>query len=104
IRYAFILSGVLVVLTTMAESYINILLATIFVFIGFDLMRPAVTSYLSKVAGNEQGFVSGMNSMFTSFGNMFGPIVGGALFEINLTFFWKQPTYEDEMEILEEDK
>lgn len=121
IRYAFILSGVLVVLTTMAESYINILLATIFVFIGFDLMRPAVTSYLSKVAGNEQGFVSGMNSMFTSFGNMFGPIVGGALFDINLdypfyfaafalvigiilTFFWKQPTYEDEMEILEEDK
>src|SRR5690625_2298815 len=121
IRYAFILSGVLVVLTTMAESYINILLATIFVFIGFDLMRPAVTSYLSKVAGNEQGFVSGMNSMFTSFGNMFGPIVGGALFDINLdypfyfaafaliigiilTFFWKQPTYEDEMEIVEEDK
>src|SRR5690625_5607782 len=70
----------------MAESYINILLATIFVFIGFDLMRPAVTSYLSKVAGNEQGFVSGMNSMFTSFGNMFGPIVGGALFDINLDY------------------
>lgn len=116
IRYTFILSGVLVVLTTMAESYINILLATIFVFIGFDLMRPAVTSYLSKVAGNEQGFVSGMNSMFTSFGNMFGPIVGGALFDINLdypfyfaaialvigiilTFFWKQPTFEDTMEL-----
>src|SRR5690625_6626897 len=105
----------------MSESYIISLLATIFVFIGFDLMRPAVTSYLSKVAGNEQGFVSGMNSMFTSFGNMFGPIVGGALFDINLdypfyfaafaliigiilTFFWKQPTYEDEMEKLEEDK
>ena len=116
IRYTFILSGVLVVLTTMAESYLNILLATIFVFIGFDLMRPAVTSYLSKVAGNEQGFVSGMNSMFTSFGNMFGPIVGGALFDINLdypfyfaaialvigiilTFFWKQPTFEDTMEL-----
>ncbi len=85
-------------------------MATIFVFIGFDLMRPAVTSYLSKVAGDEQGFVSGMNSMFTSFGNVLGPIVGGFLFDIDLdypfyfasiflvigivlTFFWKQPTY-----------
>ncbi len=120
IRYAFVLSAILVVLTTMAESYINILLATIFVFVGFDLMRPAVTSYLSKVAGSEQGFVSGMNSMFTSFGNMFGPIVGGALFDINLdypfyfaaialvvgiglSYFWKQPTYEDEMELATEE-
>ncbi len=114
IRYSFVFSAILVVVTTMVTSYINILLATIFIFVGFDLMRPAVTSYLSKVAGNEQGFVSGMNSMFTSFGNMFGPIVGGALFDINLdypfyftalalvvgialSYFWKQPTFEDEM-------
>lgn len=113
IRYSFIFSAILVVVTTMVNSYFNILLATIFIFVGFDLMRPAVTSYLSKVAGNEQGFVSGMNSMFTSFGNMFGPIVGGILFDINLdypfyftalalivgiglTYFWKQPTYQEE--------
>lgn len=116
IRYAFIFSAILVVITTMVNSYMNILLATIFIFVGFDLMRPAVTSYLSKVAGNEQGFVSGMNSMFTSFGNMFGPIVGGILFDINLdypfyfaalalvvgiglTYFWKQPTFKDEMNL-----
>ncbi|HLQ82231.1 MAG TPA: MFS transporter [Pseudogracilibacillus sp.] len=114
IRYSFIFSAILVVVTTMVNSYFNILLATIFIFVGFDLMRPAVTSYLSKVAGNEQGFVSGMNSMFTSFGNMFGPIVGGILFDINLdypfyftalalivgiglTYFWKQPTYQEEI-------
>lgn len=71
-------------------------------------MRPAITSYLSKVAGNEQGFVGGMNSMFTSIGNIFGPIIGGILFDINLNFpyyfativlvigvvitlFWKKP-------------
>lgn len=114
IRYSFVFSAILVVVTTMVTSYLNILLATIFIFVGFDLMRPAVTSYLSKVAGNEQGFVSGMNSMFTSFGNMFGPIVGGALFDINLdypfyftalalvvgiglSYFWKQPTFKEEM-------
>ena len=63
-----------------------ILITTFLVFVGFDLIRPAVTSYLSKIAGNEQGFVGGMNSMFTSLGNIFGPILGGILFDINLNY------------------
>ena len=86
IRYAFVFSAILVMITTMVQAYVSILLATIFIFVGFDLMRPAVTSYLSKVAGNEQGFVSGMNSTFTSLGNVFGPIAGGFLFDINLNY------------------
>ena len=74
------------------------------------MIRPAVTSYLSKIAGNEQGFVGGMNSTFTSIGNIFGPIVGGILFDINLNYpyyfaaivlllgtilalFWKKPKH-----------
>lgn len=108
IRYCLAVSAVLVMVMTMVKSYPMILLTTFFVFIGFDLMRPAITSYLSKVAGNEQGFVGGMNSMFTSIGNIFGPIIGGTLFDINLNFpyyfativlvigviitlFWKKP-------------
>src|SRR5699024_1720317 len=73
-------------ITTMVQAYVSILLATIFIFVGFDLMRPAVTSYLSKVAGNEQGFVSGMKSTFTSLGNVFGPIASGFIFHINFTY------------------
>ncbi len=108
IRYCLAVSAVLVLVMTMVKSYPMILLTTFFVFVGFDLMRPAITSYLSKVAGNEQGFVGGMNSMFTSIGNVFGPIIGGILFDINLNFpyyfativlvigvvitlFWKKP-------------
>ncbi|GIO25261.1 MFS transporter [Oceanobacillus sp. J11TS1] len=86
IRYCLIFSAILVTAVTVAQSYAMILFVTIVVFIGFDLLRPAVTSYLSKVAGNEQGFVGGMNSMFTSIGNVFGPIVGGILFDINLNY------------------
>src|SRR5699024_7565307 len=86
IRYSFIFSAILVYVTTVVHAYMSILLATIFIFVGFDLMRPAVTSYLSKVAGDEQGFVSGMNSTFTSIGNVFGPIVGGILFDIDLDY------------------
>lgn len=86
IRYCLILSAVLVFMMTVVHSYFAILLVTFIVFVGFDLFRPAVTSYLSNIAGNEQGFVGGMNSMFTSLANIFGPIIGGMLFDINVNF------------------
>jgi DHA1 family multidrug resistance protein-like MFS transporter len=86
IRYCLAFSAILVVIMTVASSYLSILIVTFVIFVGFDLMRPAVTSYLSKIAGNEQGFVGGMNSMFTSIGNVFGPIVGGILFDVDLNY------------------
>ncbi|GLB61435.1 multidrug efflux MFS transporter NorA [Cytobacillus sp. NCCP-133] len=86
IRYSLLLSGLLVFLMTVVHSYLAILLVTFIVFVGFDLFRPAVTSYLSNIAGNEQGFVGGMNSMFTSLANIIGPIIGGILFDIDLNY------------------
>lgn len=86
IRYSLLFSTILVIVLTVVNSYFLILFVTIIVFVGFDLMRPAVTTYLSKIAGNEQGFVGGMNSMFTSIGNVFGPIIGGILFDIDLNY------------------
>lgn len=108
IRYSLILSATLTFAMTIVNHYFAILFVTFFIFVGFDLIRPAVTSYLSKIAGNEQGFVGGMNSMFTSLGNIFGPIIGGILFDIDLNYpyyfativlvfgvilalFWKKP-------------
>ncbi|MDN4494403.1 multidrug efflux MFS transporter NorA [Ureibacillus aquaedulcis] len=111
IRYSLILSAILVFLMTVVHSYFSILLVTFIVFVGFDLFRPAVTSYLSNIAGNEQGFIGGMNSMFTSLANISGPIIGGMLFDVDinypyyfsavllvfgiiLTMFWKKPGNE----------
>ena len=86
IRYSLILSAILVFLMTVVHSYFAILLVTFIVFVGFDLFRPAITTYLSNIAGNEQGFVGGMNSMFTSLANISGPILGGILFDIDLNY------------------
>ncbi len=86
IRYSLIGSTLLVLVMTYVTSYLSIILVTMVVFVGFDLMRPAVTTYLSKIAGNEQGFVGGMNSMFTSIGNILGPIIGGILFDVDLNY------------------
>ncbi|WP_107941905.1 multidrug efflux MFS transporter NorA [Metasolibacillus fluoroglycofenilyticus] len=110
IRYSLVFSTILVFVMTTVSSYMAILITTFLVFVGFDLIRPAVTAYLSKIAGNEQGFVGGMNSMFTSLANIFGPIIGGRLFDIDLnypyyfavlvlgigviiTIFWKKPQH-----------
>ncbi|ANU28189.1 MFS transporter [Planococcus versutus] len=112
IRYSLLVSTSLVMVMTFVSSYWSILLVTMLVFVGFDLMRPAVTTYLSRIAGNEQGFAGGMNSMFTSLGNIFGPIVGGILFDIDLnypfyfativlgagialTYLWKRPAFSE---------
>lgn len=106
--FCFILSAFLVLMMTLVNSYTLVVLTSCIVFVGFDLIRPAITTYLSKIALNDQGFVGGMNSMFTSLGNIFGPIVGGILFDINLNYpyyfstivliigivislFWKKP-------------
>ncbi|MDN3018890.1 multidrug efflux MFS transporter NorA [Paenibacillus sp. BSR1-1] len=116
IRYSLILSAVLVFLMTVVHSYFSILLVTFLVFVGFDIFRPAVTSYLSNIAGNEQGFVGGMNSMFTSLANISGPIIGGILFDIDInypyyfatvilslgiviTLFWKKQTSDSSNEV-----
>ncbi|PEJ08131.1 MFS transporter [Bacillus wiedmannii] len=106
IRYSLALAAIFIM--TVANSYVTILLTSLLLFVGFDFIRPSVTTYLSKIAGNQQGFVGGMNSMFTSIGNIGGPIIGGTLFDINinfpyyfativiicgtiLTIFWKKP-------------
>ncbi len=106
--YCFIISALLVFAMTVVNSYLSVMITSCIVFIGFDLIRPALTTYLSKVADNEQGFIGGMNSMFTSMGNIFGPVIGGLLFDFNFNFpyyfativlvfgiiislFWRQP-------------
>ncbi|WP_342463006.1 MFS transporter [Ureibacillus sp. FSL K6-8385] len=86
VRWSLIFSALLVFMMTIVESYWAIMFTCWIVFVGFDLVRPGITSYLSKIAGDEQGFVGGMNSMFTSIGNVFGPIIGGILFDINFNF------------------
>ncbi|AQY42625.1 MFS transporter [Bacillus thuringiensis] len=108
IRYSLALAAIFIFLMSVANSYVTILLTSLLLFVGFDFIRPSVTTYLSKIAGNQQGFVGGMNSMFTSIGNIGGPIIGGTLFDINinfpyyfativiicgtmLTIFWKKP-------------
>ena len=62
------------------------MLVSFIIFIGFDLIRPSMTNYFSKLAGKNQGTAGGLNSAATSVGNLVGPLVAGVVFDIDINF------------------
>lgn len=62
-----------------------LLVATIF-STATSLLRPAVNTLVSKLAGEEQGYAAGMMNAYMSLGNMVGPALAGSIFDINITF------------------
>ena len=83
IQLTFFISAIFIAVIAFTKSNWVVIIATFVVFLAFDLFRPAVTSYLSKHAGNRQGTINGLNSTFTSFGNILGPLMAGYLFDKN---------------------
>ncbi|GGI66347.1 MFS transporter [Enterococcus alcedinis] len=83
IQLTFFVSGLFIAVIAFTDSKLVVILSTFMIFLSFDLFRPAVTTYLSKNAGDQQGTINGLNSTFTSFGNILGPMAAGSLFDIN---------------------
>lgn len=67
------------------QFFFILLTATIFTT-ATTLLRPAVNTLISKLAGNEQGFASGMMNAYMSLGNMIGPALAGIIFDINIVY------------------
>lgn len=86
ITYALIYSAIILAALTLTNSYWAIMVVSFVVFIGFDMIRPAITNYFSNIAVDRQGFAGGLNSTFTSMGNFIGPLVAGTLYDINFEF------------------
>jgi MFS transporter, DHA1 family, multidrug resistance protein len=77
-------SAIFIFITILLDGYWTMIVITSIVFFSGDILRPAVTSFLSKIAGENQGYIAGMNSAYTSLGIIIGPIIGGILFDINI--------------------
>ena len=63
--------------------YIILLIATLF-STATTVIRPAVNTLISKLAGHEQGYAAGMNNSYMSLGSMIGPALAGTLFDKNM--------------------
>ncbi|WP_141505050.1 MFS transporter [Paenibacillus luteus] len=79
-------AGLFVLLTLFTKSYWMILAVTFVLFLSIDILRPAIGTQISKMANEQQGYLAGLNSAFTSLGNIVGPIVAGFLFDIDINF------------------
>ena len=64
-------------------------MATLVVFEAFDMLRPAITTLLTKMSKDNQGLLNGVNMSLTSVGNIVGPLISGALLDINYQYpYW----------------
>lgn len=86
VSFCLFMAGLFIVLTLFVHQYWMILLVTFIVFLAIDILRPTISTQMSKMAMEQQGYVAGLNSAFTSMGNILGPIVAGVLFDLNLNF------------------
>ncbi|MCT4487494.1 MFS transporter [Levilactobacillus parabrevis] len=83
IRACFFLAAVCVVWITQAHGKIAVMIATLVIFSAFDLLRPAITTLLTKASESNQGLINGLNMSLTSVGNIVGPIMSGMLLDMN---------------------
>lgn len=83
IRYCFLFGFAGVIWNIMAHSKLEVILATLVIFTAFDLIRPAITTLLTKISSTNQGLINGLNMSLTSIGNIAGPILSGVLLDIN---------------------
>lgn len=83
--YCLALIAVFMVATIFSGTYWMMVVSVSVVFLAVDFVRPAVSTYFSRVAGEDQGFVAGMNASYTSLGNIAGPSIAGILFDVHIS-------------------
>lgn len=89
IRYCFFASAIGTAFVIYDHSHWQLIVATLVVFEAFDMLRPAITTLLTKMSKNNQGLLNGVNMSLISVGNIIGPLISGALLDINYQYpYW----------------
>ena len=89
IRYCFFASAIGTAFVIYDHSHWQLIVATLVVFEAFDMLRPTITTLLTKMSKNNQGLLNGVNMSLTSVGNIIGPLISGALLDINYQYpYW----------------
>ncbi len=88
IRGALLASAVGFLLMPLAETLAGVVATVCFFVLGTALLRPAVSSLMSRRAATGQGVAMGLNNAFMSLGRIIGPTWAGFLFDasINLPY------------------
>lgn len=69
-----------------AIDMVTLLLTVMFFVTSNAMLRPGVSSLISKRTAGGQGSAMGLNNAFMSLGRIVGPLWAGFAFDINLNF------------------
>jgi len=83
IKAGFLLSAVSLLTVMLANQYIPLLVTIGFFSLANALLIPAITSLTSKRATLNQGVTMGLSNSFISLGRIFGPTLGGLVFDLH---------------------
>jgi MFS transporter, DHA1 family, multidrug resistance protein len=84
IRFSLFFAAASLMLMLWKVNFLYLLAVSSLFFAFNSLLRPTVNIMLSKMAGHQQGFVSGLNTTYTSLGHIIGPIMAGSLFDLQI--------------------
>ncbi|HSP21005.1 MAG TPA: MFS transporter [Planococcus sp. (in: firmicutes)] len=74
------------VMALFAGSYTMFFVVTLIIFLATSILRPVLNTLISKMAEGEVGFAMGMNNAYMSVGNVLGPLLAGALYDIDISY------------------
>lgn len=80
-----VIAAVAMLSITFVNVFWSILLVATIFSTATALLRPAVNTLVSKLAGEEQGYAAGMMNAYMSLGNMVGPALAGFVFDWRMT-------------------
>ncbi|WP_127491777.1 MFS transporter [Paenibacillus glycanilyticus] len=86
ISVCLLFAGLFIALTLFVHKFWLVFAVTFIIFLAIDILRPAISTQMSMVAKDQQGYVAGLNSAFTSLGNIAGPIIAGFLFDADINY------------------
>lgn len=86
IKFTLLCSTVTFLLILTAVDFISLLITVGLFAFGNAMLRPSISSLVSKEAVIDQGLALGLNSSFMSLGRFTGPLLAGFLFDLRVTF------------------
>jgi len=84
IKASLLCSSIGFILMLFAFNFATILITVSFFIISNAMLRPSISSSISKLTEEDQGITMGLNNSFMSLGRFIGPLLAGSLFDINI--------------------
>lgn len=85
IIFSLLMTSIALLLMLIKVNFVYLLAISAIFFTFNSFLRPTVNTLLANEASSdEQGFVSGLNTTYTSMGNIIGPIMAGNLFDMHM--------------------